>query len=172
MAIQFDSRGEKTVAWLNILFYFSLVLIIVAAASYFLMKNSNKKADMALQELESQLVQSKTAQEYTLENYQNKINDYKYLLENYIFSSQFFGFLEKNTHPKVQFLKVQMVADSGKVQLSGLTDSFQSLGQQLIIFKKEGQIKEINLSDISFGDENEVRFSFSLVLDPKVLKHE
>ncbi|MFC1789413.1 PilN domain-containing protein [Patescibacteria group bacterium] len=169
MAIQFEQK-IKTPLWVNVLFYLSLILLIVIISSYFILKNSQVKADEKLIELDSQLATSKTTEEISLENYQNKINDFIFLTNKYMANSKFFDFIEKVTHPEVQFTSIAISADKKTVSLSGQTDNFQTLGQQLIVFKEEPLIHETTLSSISLGGEDEVSFNFNFLLDQIIFK--
>lgn len=169
MAIQI-SQTEKTPSWVNILFYFSLVLLLVAVSSYFILDSLQKKTDTTIKELDSQLVVKKTQAEINLENYEKKINDFSRLINGYIYNSGFFNFIEKDTHPNVWFTKIDVTSAEKKVQLKGIADSFQTIGQQLIIFKKDNLIQKVELSDIAFGKGGEIGFNFNLILDPKVFQ--
>lgn len=171
MAIQLVPRPEeKKPFWVDILFYLSLILVIAAASSYFVLNSLQEKTEKKIQSLNEELVKASASPEAALEkevlDYQKKIDDFSVLLGSYRYSSQIFPFIESITHPKVSFSSFSAVIDENSIQVSGVADSFRTLGQQLIIFKNEKLIKEVELSGISLAKEDKVSFSFSLILDP------
>lgn len=175
MAIQIIPKPiTKFPIFLNILFYLSLILLVATISSYFVLNNFQKKAEENLSALETELTRSKTPEEIALEEevfgYQRKIKDFSYLISNHITNSNLLKLIENSSHPKVWFSEVTISSQDKKAKLSGLTDSFQILGQQFFIFKKESLIKEVDLSDISFGKEGKIEFTFNLLLDPKIFQ--
>ena len=160
--------------WLNILFYFSLILVLFSIFSFFLIDHFQRKAFQTLEDLESTLAREKTPEEVALEKeifgYQKKINDFSILLESYQPPLNFFPVLEKNSHPKVQFTDFSLNPKNLQAILSGKTESFQTLDQQLSIFKKENLIKDVNLSKLFIGKEGEVEFTLNLSLSPAIFK--
>ena len=177
MAIQIVPKDiAKKPFWLNILFYFSLVLLIGLSASYFTLNYFIQKADQRIQELDEELEKAKTPEEIALEGevlgYQEKIGDFSVLIKDHRFNSNLFSFLENLTHPKVWFSNFTLDSEIKKVKISGETESFQTLGQQLIIFQNEEHIKKVDLSNIALGERGKIEFDFDLLLDPKIFKNE
>lgn len=166
----------KPPSWVNILFYFSIVLLIGVISGYFLLNNFIKKSEATLQNLETSLAKEKTLEEQLLEkeiiSYQKKIEDVGSLLKEKKFSSKVFGLLERITHPKVSFSSFTFDSAQSLVKLVGSTENFQTLGQQILLLKKEPLIKEINLSEVSIREERKISFTLYLLLDPKFLNYE
>jgi len=165
---------SKPSSWFNSLFYFSVVLLFIAILSIFLLNQFQKKAVLTLKNLEVLLTQIKTQERINLEKeligYQKKIEDFSFLLQGHSLDSKLFGFLENITHPKVYFSSLNFNSDEKKVILNGETESFQTLGQQLLIFKAEPLVKEVNLSKISIGREGKIDFAFSFSFSPEIFK--
>jgi len=160
--------------WQNFLLYFSIVLFLLSLSSYFILSHSLKKTSQVLQNLEETLVRGKTSSEIVLETevfgYQKKIADFAQLVKGHKKTSKFFEFLEKISHPKVWFKKISLSPEDFQAVVSGESETFQTLGQQLLIFKEEPLIKNLNLSKIAIGKEGRVNFILNLTLDPKVFK--
>ena len=160
--------------WLNILFYFSIALVLVSFSSLFILNHLEKKSVENLQNLEEVLAKEKTPKEIALEEeifrYQKKIYDFSLLIDLHKSPLNFFSVLERISHPKIQFTNFSLDPKEFRAVLSGQTESFQTLGQQLLIFKKESLIKEVNLSKLSIGKEGGTEFTLSLFLDPGIFK--
>ena len=160
--------------WQNILFYLSLALLTAAVLSYILLIYFVSKSTTTLQDLESQIAQTGTAEEKALEKEvfgdEKRINDFAVLLSLHQKPSNFFTLLENITHPKVWFSKLTLDLANCQAILSGQAPNFSILGQQSLILQNEEAIESIDLTELSLGKEGQAEFTLSLVLDPTILK--
>jgi hypothetical protein len=175
MSIQIIPRSEEREPfWLNFLFYLSLFLVALAAASYFIFGSLGKKAETKYGDLVLQLAKASTPEEVASENYlfeaKRKIDNFSLLLDNKRYSSQSFAFLEGVTHPKVSFSVFGLDVLSGKISLSGKTDNFQTLAQQVAVLKSQKTVSDLELSGLSLGKDGEILFSLNFILDQKIFK--
>lgn len=163
---------KKMPEWRNTAFYFSLVLLLGAVLSFFLLSHFERKSSEALQDLEDRIAEIGTSKEKALEvevfGYQKKINDFSELLAAHQKSSNFFKFLEGICHPRVWLSELNLNLASYQATVSGTTPDFRSLGQQLFIFQSQEAIKSVNLTSLSLGEGGEAKFSLSLTLDPQI----
>ena len=166
--------AQKLPLWQNILFYFSIAVLIASFLSYFVLGHFIKNSQKTLQELEGTLAREKTSSQLLLEeevfNYQKKIADFSLLLRSHLFTSKTFGLLERNSHPKIWFFQFNLDSTKNLLVLSGEAEDFSVLGQQLLIFKKEPLIKGLDLSNISVGRKGRVAFILNFSLDPRLFK--
>ena len=176
MAIEIIPKEEiKPVPWQRILFYFFIFLLLISIAGYFALDYYFlKKAQQELQTLEMKIAEAKTPQQIALEkeilDYQEKIEDFASLFLAHKKSSNFFNFLEKITHPKIFFSELNLNTTGSQVNLSGQAESFQVLGEQLLIFRNTKSIQNVNLSEVKIGKEGEIGFTFNLSLNPGLFK--
>lgn len=133
-----------------------------------------KKWEIYRQDLEEKIDKGKTPEITALEkevfNDQKKIKAFPPLLSEHVFSTKFFQFLEEKVHPKVFFSQINLNSKEVKVSLSGQTDNFLTLGQQLLIFEKEPLVESLNLSQISLSKEGKVNFVSDLKLNKEIFK--
>ncbi len=166
--------AEKPPLWQNILFYFSLGLLLMTVLTYFILGNYLKKAETTLQNLEETLAKERTIEEIAMERevfgYQKKIGDFSKLINLHLFSSNFFEFIEKNSHPQIWFSKLSLNPRRGEVELSGEAENFATLHQQLQIFRTNPSVKNLNLVQIAIGKQGRVNFGLNLSLDPGIFK--
>lgn len=166
----------KLPLWQNILFCFSLTLLIGAICSYFVFDYSQKKAEETFKNLKTTLEEEKTLQRIVLEtevlNAKKKINGFSQLLDKHISTSNIFSLLEKKSLPKIWFTNFNFDFKDYSVIISGETDSFYTLGQQLLILKKEKLIEKIGLSGVSISQEGNILFTFNLSLSPETFKYD
>ncbi len=160
--------------WSNILLYFSLGLLLLTILTYFICDSFLKKLETNQANLEKALIQVRTAEKIALErevfDYQKKIGDFAQLVKRQKNTSKFFDLLQKICHPKVWFSRLSLSLEDFQVEISGETETFQILGQQLLILKKEPLIKNLNLSKIAIGEKGKVNFTLNFTLDPEIFK--
>jgi len=165
----------KKPPWSKILFSFSVFLFIILIPIYFNLISLQRKLEEPLFNLEEALSKGKTPEIISLEeetlNFQRRIRDFSPVLKEHVFCSKFFEFFEKNTHPRALFSQINLNSKDSKVELLGKTDSFFTLGQQLLIFEKTPEIENLNLTQVSISREGKIEFMLEFSFDPKILKY-
>lgn len=160
--------------WQNIALFSSSALLILVVLAYVFLMRSETQTSNALSELEDKLAQVGTKEDKAMEikllSARKKINDFADLFEEHKKSSNFFEFLETICHPQAWFSSIDVDVDEAKVLISGKTATFQTLEQQVFIFRKQTLIQETDLSNIAVGEEGDIEFGFSLSLDPQIFK--
>jgi len=161
-------------SWQNIISYFSVGLVLLVVLSYFALDIYYlDRAETKLTGLEKELEQ-KTAEEIALEqeisHYEKEIQSFSILINRHLFSSKAFEFIEKNTHPEVWFSVLNLDPRKGRVTLSGDTENFVTLHQQIQILKADSSVQGLDLAKIAIGKEGRIAFNLSLILDPGLFK--
>lgn len=166
--------AQKLPLWQNILFYFSLASLLAAVISYFIFANSLKKSENSLKGLEEVLSRERTSEMSKLEqgilSWQKKIKDFSGLFSKHLFPSKAFDYLGTITHPKVWFSKASLNSDEARLELAGEAENFLVFSQQLLVLKKDPQIKSFVPSSLKIGKKGKIDFSLTLYLDPQLLK--
>jgi len=168
------------------LLYLAIIILVGSVGLYFLfdfglIRNSSK----VLAELETQLSLQMTDEakehEAKLIEWRQKIEDFRILLDLHQNPSKVFSLLEKLSHPRVWFTdfslnfgtqKTEEGSEVGQfqLQLQGVAESFRVLGEQLLVFKNDENIKEIKLSNVSLGEKGNVKFQFEITFNPEIFK--
>jgi len=166
---------EKIPSYQKKLFYFSIFLFIALLFAYFILTSLGKKSENILSNLKESIAKGKTPEIFSLENenlnYQKKIKDFSPLLAKHLFLSKIFEFFERNTHPKVFFSEIHLNSLNSTASLSGQTDSFSTLGQQLAIFEKEPLVEKADLTQVSITKEGKIKFFLNFSFNPKIFKY-
>jgi len=175
MAIEIiPKKTEAKLPAVNILFYLSLILLIIFVLGYFVLGYFQKKSARTLQNIENIIFQKETSEAKALKKkifgYQEKIEAVASLLTSHRLSRDFFTRLEDLSYPKVFFSNLDLDVGRAQVSLSGQTENFEALGQQLLIFKKGEFIKDVSLTKVSIGKEGEIEFIIELSFDPEMFK--
>ena len=173
MVIEIIPKKEAEVpSWQNFLLYFCIALFAISIIGYFTLNYFVKKSEQNLQEINELINKAKSPERITLESelksLRDKIDDFAPLILNHKKSSNFFSFLEKNTHPKVFFTDLNLDTEGSRVELSGQADDFQTLGQQFLIFQKAGFLQDLKMTKIEINKEGKIEFSFTLFLNQKI----
>lgn len=173
MAIEITPKTEsKKLPILDILLPLLVFLLVGFFITYFILFAYQKKLDKEKTELEASLARTVSEQELEekIFGYQQKINDFGALLNTHGAAANIFNFLEKNCHPRVQFSGLSLDVNGRTAAVSGQAESYEVLGQQIFILKKQALVKKINLSGISVSREGKVDFAFQLTFDPELFR--
>jgi len=166
---------EEVLGWQKKLFYFSVFLLLGLIITHFILTSLQEKSKTLLSNLTETISRGKTSEIISLEkeifNYQKKIQNFFPLLENHKFPSRFFEFFEKNTHPRVFFSQISLNSKEATCSLTGQTDSFSTLGQQLSIFNETVEVSTLDLTQVSIGKEGKIEFTLTFSFNPKFLKY-
>lgn len=166
---------EEVASWQRILFYSLVVVIIALIAFYFMLFFNHREAEEKLHELDGKLEEIQKPEKLELESkvvgYKQKIDEVNPYVDNHIVTSKAFVLLEDLTHPQVFFRETYIHPLDDEVKLSGVTNSFISLGQQLNILQEDDSVREVKLSSVSINDKNEIEFGLGVYLDKEVFKY-
>ncbi|MDD2696806.1 MAG: hypothetical protein PHE52_01450 [Candidatus Pacebacteria bacterium] len=160
--------------WLNTLFYVSLALLLLSITGYFILDNSIKASQKNLDSLRETLVKNKTAEKVALEReiikYDRKIDNLSLLLSQHLAPSGIFELLQDSCLPQVHYSQFNLDAKQASLLLSGITQSFETLGQQFLVLQGSDWVNDVKLDRISISKEGKVTFDLSLSLNPNVLR--
>lgn len=166
---------EEIPSWQRILFYFLIFLLIAVVAGFFILNYLYNEVKGDLQISEKTLSEEKAPEIETLEEeifiYKEKFDDFSFLFENHTLTTRFFEFLESKTHPRIFFSNIYLIPGQAEVNLSGLSDNFLSLGQQISILKNEKLVKNVILSNITISEKGDIDFNFKIFLKEELFKH-
>jgi len=158
---------EKGRDWVKIILpWFSLLLAVIVIAGVFFLSVRTKAANERFADLEKQLKAEQTEETEQLEDdlmlYKKKVLNVVQLLEDRRLAFPFYSFLEGLVHPKVYFTGASLDMASGQASLKGMSQDFQSLGQQVDIFKKEDFIQEAQVKGVSLAEQGGIQFTIEL----------
>jgi len=156
----------KPARGLNFLFYLAIFLLFFSIISYFALNSFLKKAQEEVAALELALIEKMSPEEISLEEEiliaKKKIDDFSYLINQHLNSSRFFEIIQKNCHPKAWFSKFDLASRQGALKISGQTQNFETLGQQILILGEEASINKVNLEKFSISQEGKINFELSV----------
>ena len=159
----------------KVLLYFLIFLVFSLTTTYVFLISLEKQALASLEDVEQRIFEQKTTEmgslESTIQAYKKEVDDFAPYLDGHILVTNFFDFLEENTHPNIYFNQMGLKSLSSSVSLSGKADSFLTLGQQLMIFNDSPLVKSVSLSNISLSEEGSIMFSVGLSLDSSLFKY-
>lgn len=160
----------------TLLIYFSLVVLIAIGGIYLYLRQDLEKKNQELNGLKEVLAKKETSRELEqtqkeLTIYKEKIDTMSFLFNSYRLGTNSFKFLEKYTHPRVKLSLVNINFSDYRVLLSGQTDNFITLVQQLYIFENNPDVKNLKLMNFSaVKDKTFVNFNIEFNLEPYLFK--
>lgn len=164
----------KAPRWVVLFFYGSLILVALSAGLFFFLQDRVLTLEKERETLQAQIVdvESRAQTIFTKEllDASKKIGDFSRIFQEHKNTSKLFDFLRASCHPKAQFTSLTLDSENYQVDLSGKTENFQSLGEQLIVFRNNKDVKELQLSNISFDVEGQLNFNLTFVLAETIFK--
>ena len=165
-------KPKKALHLENILLYISGAFLLIVILSYVVLVNFENKASISLEGLKGKIAQLGTPEDKILEEkvFQNgkKIRDFSTLMSERRFSSKFFENFEKLSLPKIWFSEIDLEPIKMEATVLGHAPDFQIVGQQLIIFKNQEAISEVNLQKLTTGKDGGAEFILFLSFKPEL----
>lgn len=172
MAIEITPRVKlKLPIWIISLGVLTILLVIAFLGSYlylFISINSMSKQIEEKQPILAPLEENIRNKEEELIPLSEKIDSFAKLIQGHKKSLNIFNFLEQICLPNVWFSDFDFSSKAGEVTVSGETDNFVSLEQQIIILRQEPFVKNLSISEASISEEGKVVFIFLITFDPQV----
>ncbi|MCP6718315.1 MAG: hypothetical protein KJI70_02140 [Patescibacteria group bacterium] len=163
---------EQAGKWQKTLFYLLIFIVIVLIIIYFLLANLIQNSQVYSEELGIKITQGRTQERIELEEeniyYKNKIEAIAPFLNAHVLSSKFFDFLSAKTHPRIFFSKINLTAKEVRIALSGSTDSFSTLDQQLTALNEELLVEDVVLTNTSINKAGGIDFDLEISLNKKM----
>ena len=161
----------------NLPFSIGIILLILAILGYFFLQNSIKNSSENLKNLEESISAKRTSEvegiEKEISGWHQKIENYNLLFAGHKELSDLFELLEKITHPKIWWTDFEFNPSlPSNLRLTGVSQDFPTLQQQLIILGNENYIKNIILDKVSLIKGGQVEFELEISVDPVLLKPE
>ncbi|MDP2663939.1 MAG: PilN domain-containing protein [bacterium] len=156
--------------WLNVLFYFSLALLALTIASFFILNSSVNNRQEILEDLNQILLSKKTPERMAMEeeilNYEKKLKDFSFLAEGHSEISGLYLLIEESTHPQVWFSQFTLDAEENMVSISGKAQNFEVLGQQMLILGEKDFVRNLYLDSAGINKQGKV--DFALTFNPSL----
>ncbi len=154
---------------LNFLFWFSLLLLVALGALSFFLQNQNLDLETKLEGINKEIAlsQIKTDLEKELISSSQKIKDFSKILNLHKTPSKFFEFLKTNCHQKVELTALQLDNANCQAFLSGEAETFEALGEQILILKNNENVESLQVTNVFLNRESKVEFNlnFSFIKD-------
>lgn len=168
------TKRSRQVALLVI---FAFILMLIGGGVYWALKWYEGQADLDLQKIEADLsvINGKNremdSEKVQAQSFQKKLKTVDKLLENHIYWTNFFSFLEKNTVADVYFVNLIGGSD-GQVVMSGVARSYKALSRQIVSFRENELISLVSILSASAsldteGNIAEINFDAKLKLTPE-----
>ncbi len=154
----------RTNLWLILSIAF-LILVILTCFGLWGYKESlaDEKTD-----LENQLAQLNGQRDLELEadfaELKEGIEDLKKVLKNSVYPSRLFEMLEELTLSQVQFTSLDVDLTQAVLSLNAELIDYTTLAKQMIVFKEDERIEELDVSGISLDMTGQIKSAFDLEL--------
>ncbi len=99
----------------------------------------------------------------------SQIVNLKSVLNQHVFSSNIFPFLEKNTLPQISYSQAKFKSAGLDLEILGRATSLQTLAQQLAQFERATEVRIAILKSTNFNQNGSVDFTMVLTFEENFL---
>jgi Tfp pilus assembly protein PilN len=92
------------------------------------------------------------------------------LLQNHSYTSEIFAFLERVTHPAVQFKDFSFRTEGGALTMNGETQNYTTLGEQIIALEQSPNIRNLAVSNIQLDKSGRILFTIGFEIDQGLMR--
>jgi uncharacterized protein YoxC len=174
MAIEIIPKKKEIVPpWQILIFVISIIILLASVLFYLFLSNQEKKYQTKIKEIQKIIDEEAKEKEGKIKEVSeinNRISTFSKIIQNHFFVSDLFKLISDLTHPKVYYKNFDLNTEKNSLSLSGETENFFTLGQQILLFKENEMIKGIDISKISKTKEGKVEFGINLILNPEIFK--
>jgi hypothetical protein len=174
MAIEIiPKKKEVTPPWQILIFVISIIILLASVLFYFFLSNQEKEYQAKIDEIKEEMereAKEKEGKIKKISEINDRISTFSKIIQNHFFISDLFKLISDLTHPKVYYKNFDLNIEKNSLFLSGETENFFTLGQQILLFKENETIKGIDISKISKTKEGKVDFDINLILNPEIFK--
>lgn len=92
------------------------------------------------------------------------------ILDNHIYSSGLFVFIEGIVHPKAQFTNFSFASSEGKLTLNGVTESYETFGEQIIALEQNEKVSDLVILDVKLQKTGQVEFAITFKAEKSIYR--
>lgn len=111
-----------------------------------------------------------TDKENAVLQFDAKLQRLSSILDNHIYSSGLFVFIEGITHPKAQFTNFNFASNEGKLTLNGVTESYETFGEQIIALEQNEKVSGLVILDVKLQKTGQVEFAIAFSADKSIYR--
>ncbi|NQU82668.1 MAG: hypothetical protein HQ539_01845 [Parcubacteria group bacterium] len=165
-------QKEKDPRWVNTMLIIGVLLLLGIFVPFALTRNKLTELEEEKQFLDSQIIVLVREYESTSRDLiatAERINDFSKVFKEHRTTTVIFDLIRSIAHPLAQFTSFQFSNDGLKISLEVLTENFQTLGQQFLIFQQNENINAPVLSGISLDRDGFVSAQFEFFLNKELI---
>jgi len=161
---------SKTNLWLVLTIGFLLLVILI----YFGLTGYKNNLIEERGDLEERLIELTNQRDLGMEanfiELKTGIEDLRKVLENRLYSSKLFEFLEEITLPQVQFTSLEADLSQAKLNLKAEAVDYLTLAKQVVAFEQDSRIEKVDLSEVNLETSGRIVSDLRVELNPDFLR--
>ena len=166
--LDFANIFSKTGGIALILFILSL---LIYGGLFFYSQALDKKLESVKQEITTLDSKRDSTTESAIDTADKKLELIEGLFKDHFYWSKLFSEIEKAVVPQVYFSesKFNFAEEKVNLLLSGSAKGYTAVAQQMVSFKENSSVEEIEVSNIRLNDSGGVEFDLAIVFSKSIL---
>ena len=161
---------SKTNLWLILTVGFLLLVVLI----YFGLTGYKNNLVEEQRDLEERLMELTNQRDLGMEDdfieLKTGIEDLRKILENRLYSSKLFEFLEEITLPQVQFTGLEVDLSQAKLSLKAEAVDYLTLAKQVVALEEDSRIEKTDLSEVNLETSGRIASNLRIELNPDFLR--
>ncbi len=161
---------SHTPAWVNILLWISLIILVIALVGYFGIRRGISFFQGRIEDTQQEIIDLRTPENQKMKTdlsiYQAQANYFTQALTERRYPTAVFTLLKKLTHPAIVFTGFNFDQERYRINLQGYAPNFQTVGEQLLVMRDDEFIQEAKVVSLAIGEKGEINLEIVLKLLP------
>lgn len=166
-----ERYGEYRGPFFNFFNFLAFIILLASLAMLAGVHLYKQQIDRNIIKLQDKIVEQKSEFEPALIEelilIGREIDSVKELFKNHRTATPIFEFLEENTLEETSFNQFNLSQD--KLSLQGETKNFRKLAEQILLFKSNPLVRDLDFERLVLGPSGRVGFNFGISLNPEIL---
>jgi len=143
----------------------TIILSVVSGFEYYWLKvRLQGEINSLKNQVEAIDIKQKTLQTQQFIVVQSQLRSLRSILENHIYATNLFKFLESVAHPKTRFIGLGADLNERVVKVRVEAASFTVVAEQLKILESSPLVERFSTSDFNTGQKGEINFNLDVIL--------
>ncbi|MFA5349321.1 MAG: hypothetical protein WC309_03055 [Candidatus Paceibacterota bacterium] len=161
---------EKDSLFIKLLFWFSVLLVLVSGGLAYLINWQVNTKQQSLLSIENQISKMGTDEQKKFKEqiftYKKKIDDVVLILKNHKAPTVLFQTIESSIHPQVELTDFYYRGlGQEKISITGQVFDLTSLAQQIVMLESNPNISKVLLSSVLSGKSAQIIFKMDLSIN-------
>ena len=160
--------------WINTILITALIFLVVSIAGHIVLRMMVTDLGREIEDAKQRIVDLKTSANQEMESqlltYQTQIRNFNKIKSERYLTSRVLDLLESTIHPEVVYQNFSINAVEKRILLNGITHSYGSIGEQLLVLNNDERIQRVETNSYSRDKDGWITFRLIIDFNPAIIQ--